>query len=46
VDLLSDGDEVGGELFGGFRGETGSAAAGTVSLSVLKRGIGIAYDLQ
>lgn len=28
VDLFADGDEVGGELFGGFGGEAGCAASG------------------
>jgi len=31
MDLFSDGDEVGRELFGGFRGKTGCTAAGYVS---------------
>ena len=36
VHLLADGDEVRGELLGGFGGETGGAAAGEGNLSVLK----------
>ena len=38
MDLFADGDEVRGKFFGGFRRETGSAAAGFVSFMALRRG--------
>ncbi len=49
VDLAADGDEVGGELFGGGGGEAGGAATGGVWLvrRFVGRGRGGGmYDLQ
>ncbi len=51
VDLAADGDEVGGEFFGGFGGEAGGAAS-ALGLDILHHRIfrlkkwKAAYDLQ
>ena len=50
VDLATDGDEVGRELFAGFGGEAGGAAAVRGMLVCGYRGLaegkGESYDLQ